>query len=97
MALYITLYKWTEQGIKNIKDAPERIKASAKALEAVGGKLVSVYLTMGEYDLVSVNDCPNDEIAATMLLNQAMQGNIRSVTLKAFSLDQFSQIVKKLS
>ena len=44
MPTYITLYSWTEQGVKNLKEAPARIKASIKSAEAAGGKVLGVYL-----------------------------------------------------
>ena len=31
MTTYVTLYKYTEQGIRNIKDAPSRVEAAKKA------------------------------------------------------------------
>ncbi|GAI41846.1 unnamed protein product, partial [marine sediment metagenome] len=37
MPTYVILMNLTEQGVKNIKEAPERIEAVAKALEAAGG------------------------------------------------------------
>jgi uncharacterized protein with GYD domain len=96
MPIYITLYKWTEQGIKNVKQAPARIEASIKSAEAAGGKVLGVYLTMGDYDLVAISESPNDETAAASLLGQCMQGNVRSTTLRAFTKEQFAEIVKKL-
>ena len=96
MPTYITLYKWTEQGIKNVKESPARIKASVKNVEAAGGKLLGIYITMGEYDLVSVYEAPSDEVVAAALLGQGMLGNVRSTTLRAFTADQFAAIVKKL-
>lgn len=96
MPIYITLYNWTEQGIKNVKEAPARIQANIKAAEAAGGKVLGVYLTMGKYDLVAISEAPNDESVAAHLLTQGMQGNVRSMTLKAFTTDQFAKIVKNL-
>jgi uncharacterized protein with GYD domain len=96
MPTYITLYNWTEQGIKNVKGAPARIEAAIKSAEAIGGKSLGVYLTMGEYDLVSVFESPDDETASAFLLAQGMQGNVRSTTLRAFTKQQFAEIVKKL-
>ncbi len=96
MPTYITLYKWTEQGIKNVKGAPARIKETIKSAEAGGGKVIGVYLTMGQYDLVAISEAPNDESIAAALLAQGMQGNVQSTTLKAFTQDQFAEIVKKL-
>jgi uncharacterized protein with GYD domain len=96
MPTYITLYKWTEQGIKNVKEAPARIEAAIKSAEAAGGKTLGVYLTMGEYDLVAISESPNDETTSVFLLAQGMQGNVRSTTLRAFTKEQFAEIVKKL-
>jgi len=96
MPTYITLYQWTEQGIKSVKDAPARIKATIKSAEAAGGKVLGVYLTMGAYDLVAISEAPNDETYAAYLLAQGMAGNVRSTTLRAFTTDQFTEIVKKL-
>ena len=96
MPTYITLYNWTEQGIKGIKEAPSRIQANIKAAEAAGGKVIGVFLTMGQYDLVAISEAPSDEDIAAHLLTQGMQGNVRSMTLKAFTTDQFAKIVKKL-
>ncbi len=96
MPTYVHLYKWTEQGIKTVKEAPARIEASIKAVEKVGGKVLGVYLTMGEYDLVAISQGPNDEAAAALLLAQAMQGTVRSTTLKAFTVDEFKEVLKKI-
>jgi uncharacterized protein with GYD domain len=96
MPTYVTLYKWTEQGIKNVKQAPARIETAVKTVEASGGKVLGLYITMGEYDLVTVSESPNDETVAAFLLAQGAQGNVRSTTLRAFTKEQFAEIVKKL-
>ena len=36
MATYLILYKYTEQGIKNIKEAPKRVEAAKKAAKEAG-------------------------------------------------------------
>ena len=96
MPTYVSLYKWTEQGIKTVKDAPARIKDSIKASEKMGGKVLGVYITMGEYDLVAISEWPNDEAAAAMILAQGALGNVRTTSLKAFTPDEFAKIVAKL-
>jgi len=96
MPTYVTLYKWTEQGIKNVKQAPERIEAAKKASEAMGGKILGLYVTLGEYDLVTISEWPSDEAGMVMLLAQGAQGNVRSTTLKAFAPAEFAKIVKKM-
>ena len=96
MALYISLYKLTEQGMKNIKDAPGRYEKGVQPAEAMGGKVLGFYATMGEYDYVSIGEFPNDEVATTFLLALGSLGNVKTTTMKAFSSDQFKEIVGKL-
>ena len=96
MPTYIFLYKLTDQGIKNIKEMPQRMEKAIEASEAVGGKVLGVYSVLGEYDLVSIAEFPNDETVLTLALALGGQGNVRSTTLKAFTKETFAEIVKKL-
>jgi uncharacterized protein with GYD domain len=88
--------KLTEQGIKNIKDAPQRVEEGIKGVEAMGGKVTSFYLTMGDYDYVAIAEFPNDEIGMTFLMGLGSQGNVRTTTLKAFTTEHMSEMVGKL-
>ena len=54
MAGYITLLKYTQQGAANIKDSPRRIAAARAEAEKLGIRMVGVWVTMGEHDLVAV-------------------------------------------
>ncbi len=96
MPLYVVLYKITDQGIKDIKNAPERIAQGIKASEAVGGKVLGFYATMGEYDYVSISEGPSDEAALSFMLGLGAQGNVRTTTLKAFTVEQLTEAIKKL-
>ena len=96
MPTYITLYKYTDQGIKDIKNAPKRIEAAFKATEAAGGKVLAFYSVMGEYDYVAVSEVPSDEAAATFALALGSLGNVRTTTLRAFTKEEFAEMVKKL-
>lgn len=96
MPTYISLFKLTDQGIKNIKDTPQRIEQGVKGLEAMGGKLVGFYSVMGEYDYVGISEAPSDEVITAFLLALGADGNVRTTTLKAFTTEEFVEIVKKL-
>jgi uncharacterized protein with GYD domain len=96
MPTYVILMNLTEQGVKNIKDAPARIEEATKAIEAAGGKLISFYLTMGQYDYVAISEGPSDKVALMQLLGLGAAGNVRTTTLKAFTKEEFAEIVKKL-
>ena len=96
MPLFITLYKLTDQGIKDIKNTPERIEKGMKALESMGGKVIGFYSTMGEYDYVGIGEVPTDEIALTYVLGIGSLGNVRTTTLKAFTVEELTEAIKKL-
>ena len=96
MPTYISLLKLTEQGIKNIKEAPARVEQAIKAMEAGGDKFIGFYVVMGEYDYVFIAEAPSDEAMMTYLLALGSLGNVKTTTMKAFTKDQFSELVKKL-
>ena len=96
MPTYITLYKLTEQGIKTIKDSPSRYEEGVQKFEAIGGKVIGFYATMGEYDYVGIGEAPNDQVAMAFALATGALGNVRTTTLKAFTTKEFANIVSKL-
>lgn len=96
MATYVYLLNWTEQGIRNVKDAVTREQAAKANVERSGGKWVGAYYTQGIYDVVVILEFPDDETASTASLALAMQGNVRSVTMRAFTVDELGAILQKL-
>jgi uncharacterized protein with GYD domain len=96
MATYIILGKYTQQGIQNIKQGPQRVDAARSAIEAAGGKMPGFYLTMGEYDFVSVVEAPDDETMTRALLSVAQGGNISTETLRAFPEADYRRIIASM-
>ena len=81
---FIVLGNWTEQGIKNVAESPERVKAARKMIEKAGGKM-QFFTTMGKYDFVLLVEIPKDEDMAEILLCTGSMGNIRTMTMKAWT------------
>ncbi len=96
MSTYIVLINFTDQGIRNVKQSPERAKALTAAAEKHGIKLKDRYWTMGAYDGVVVFDAPNEEAITTWALSVGSQGSIRTQTLRAFSPDEMNTMLAKL-
>jgi uncharacterized protein with GYD domain len=96
MPHYVVLMKLTDQGAKAIKEAPGRLEAGIKGLEAMGGKLHEFLVVMGDYDYVGVAEAPSDEVVATFSLALASLGNVKTTSLRAFTRDEFAAMVKKL-
>jgi uncharacterized protein with GYD domain len=93
MGHYVSLIRYTQQGVAKIKESPARLDAARKAAEAAGGKITDWYLTMGKYDAVIISEFPNDETAAKFLLAAGAAGYITTQTLKAFTETEYRKIV----
>jgi uncharacterized protein with GYD domain len=92
---YIRLMRFTDQGIRNIKDTTRRAETEKSEAEKIGGKF-TIYWTFGKYDGVGILEAPNDEAAMEFGLRVGSLGNIRTTTLKAFSEEEIAKIVNKL-
>ncbi|TDJ20239.1 MAG: GYD domain-containing protein [Gammaproteobacteria bacterium] len=96
MATFITLINFTEQGIRNAKESPNRAAAFAASAEKLGVKVKDIYWTVGHYDAVAIIEGPDDETITSVLLGLGAQGNVRTETLRAFSTEEMSSIVSKM-
>jgi uncharacterized protein with GYD domain len=96
MSTYIMLSKWTDQGIRHIKDSPDRLEAARQLCRQHGAEITAFYMTIGTYDMVVVIDAPNDDEFASLAISIAKGGNIRTETLKAFDEDQYRKIIKSI-
>ena len=97
MSTYVSLLNWTDQGIKSFRQNTERAKEFTKLIEASGGKVRELVWTVGEYDLVSVIEFPDEESSMAALLKLGAAGNIRSNTLRAFSTSEMEGIIARTS
>jgi len=96
MTIYVMLVNWTDQGIQKIKDSPRRLDVAKQALGDMGGQFKSIFLTMGEYDLIGIYEAPDDAVAARFTMQLGMLGNVRTKTLKAFPEIAYREIVRSL-
>src|SRR5271166_465864 len=93
---YIMLANWTDQGAQKVKDSPRRLDTAKKALVDMGGEFKSLYMTMGEYDLIAVYDAPDDAVVARFTLLLGSLGSVRTKTLKAFPEAAYREIIASL-
>jgi uncharacterized protein with GYD domain len=95
MPAYITLATFTDQGARAIKDSPDRYEAFRTAAEAAGVSIKSVYWTTGAYDIVVVSEGSEDAVMS-LALKTAMLGNVRTQTLRAFSVAEMRKFAAGL-
>ena len=96
MPTYISLLRYTEQGIKNIKEGPSRLDAAKDAFRSMGAQLKAFYLVTGQYDAVSIAEAPNEETVARVMLAIGSKGNVRTETFRAFDEAEYRKIIASL-
>jgi uncharacterized protein with GYD domain len=96
MAKYIVLINYTQQGISKVKESPHRAEAARALARECGAEMKDIYLTLGDTDLVAHVEADSDEAMARFALAIGSQGNVRSKTLRAFTEDEFREIVQSL-
>ena len=96
MPAYVALFRWTDDGVRAVKDTVNRARESVAAIEKAGGK-VTVYWTQGRYDLVAFLNAPNEETAMSIGLSSGKAGKLRSETLRAYTMEEMERILKNVS
>ncbi len=89
MPTFIRLINLTEQGAKNINELPKLIELAQSVMEKHQTKVVDLYTTLGNYDLVAIIEAPNSMAAAKVSAEIASQGNFRAETLPAVTIEEF--------
>jgi len=96
MVTYVMLMKLTEHGAREIKGAPSRIDSSIKLFESMGGRVRDFFAVAGEYDYVAIGEAPDDKTAMTFSLALGSLGTVQITSLKAFSREEFADIVGRV-
>jgi uncharacterized protein with GYD domain len=95
MPRYVVLYKFTDQGLKNIKDTVKRAQETRQANESRGFKVIGTYWTQGRYDIVSIVEAPDEASMTAGLFAIAQAGNVHSETLRAYDETEMSAALAK--
>src|SRR5205823_1893745 len=96
MPTYISLLRYTHQGIMDAKNGPARLDAAKEGFRRAGAELKAFYLIMGQYDALAILEVPDDATGARLALGIAAQGNVRLETLRAFPEAEYRKIVASL-
>ncbi len=96
MPTYIFLCKFTGEGIKGIKEGPQRRQRAREFVEQFGGRVIGSWLTQGRYDVVWVADFPDESAAAVFALATGMAGTLTTETLRAYTPEETDAIIAKL-
>ena len=97
MPTYISFLNFTQKGVETIKDGGKRLDAAKQAFRSAGAELKAFYLVMGQFDAVAIAEAPSDDVVAKLVLSTAALGNVRTVTSRAFTEDEYRKIIASIS
>jgi uncharacterized protein with GYD domain len=96
MAINVSLVNYTDQGIRNIKDSPQRARAFRDLCKQQGVQVREILWTAGPYDMVVITEGP-EEALASVLLSVAKLGNVRTQTLRGMEQETFQRVLEKVT
>jgi uncharacterized protein with GYD domain len=96
MPTFICSLGWTAQGIKAVKDAPKRAKASRELAKKLGVDIKQVYMTSGDDDLLIIVETDKGDNVAKFALALSSQGNVRTKTVRAWSETEMQKLISEL-
>ncbi len=96
MSDYIMLINYTEKGVQNIKSSPKRADTARFLATSCGAEMKDLYLTMGEYDMIVRVEAEQDTAVARFEFALRSIGNVRSSVLKAFTEQEYRDIIETL-
>ena len=97
MPTYVTLFKFTDQGIRNVKGTVQRTEANKQVAARAGITVKDVYWVQGQYDIVAVSEAPDEATAMAFALTIGKAGNATTQTMRAFTAAEMEMILAKVS
>src|SRR5258708_4215787 len=96
MATYVTLIKFTERGVKDIKDTCKRAAEFKSHAKKRGIEVKEQYWCMGAFDGVILFDAPDDETATAAILSLTMRDYVATQTMRSFTAAEMDKLVGKV-
>jgi uncharacterized protein with GYD domain len=97
MPIYVVLSNFTETGRTDIKNTSERLDRLAPVAQKLGVKILANAITMGQYDVVTVMDAPDDATIAKVIGTVLSRGFVTTQTMRGFTIEEFRHVTNDLS
>jgi uncharacterized protein with GYD domain len=97
MATYVTLFSFTEQGLRDIKDTVKRAETAKRAGSEIGINIKEILWTHGQYDVVAVSEASDETVITAFLLNTLKAGHLRAQTLRALTAAEMEKVLEKVA
>ena len=84
MPNYLMLVNFTDQGVRGVKEIPNRQEKTRATAKKFGIERKQVWMTFGPYDFVHHYEAPNDEAMAKFVMTIGSFGNVRTTVMRAW-------------
>jgi len=93
MPLYISLMRFTQRGLATLADSPDRVATSRRRVEALSGRSLGFWLTMGPHDCVQIFEMPDDVAMMQYLLRARADGFVEPLVMRAFDDAEYASVI----
>jgi len=92
MPTYVMLGSLKHAAFKELGSLEERDQKAAKVIESLGGKLVALYYTLGQYDFIAIIEMPKKESLVKFLSIVGKFGTVRTETFETIPAEMIYKI-----
>ena len=97
MATYLVLANFTEQGIRNVKETTNRAENVRRLAKEFNVTVKEIYWTLGEYDVATIFEAPDESSITALCLAIGQAGNVRTQMLRAFNAEEMRGVLARMS
>ena len=77
MPTFMCFLNWTDQGAKAVKEAPQRYEMLKGLVAGLSGRVVSAYVTTGQYDVAVTLEMPDGDAMTKLSIALTSRGFVR--------------------
>lgn len=96
MVTYLIMGKFTDLGIKNVKETIKRSERFKEIAKECGATIKEIMWLTGDYDVFCIAEAEDEKQIATLLLKAGSRGYVKTNSYRAFNKDEVTEMVKNL-
>ena len=96
MAVHVTLYRYTDEGMKGIKNAAQIARGWEEEARKRGVAVRALYWLEGDYDAVTIVESDDEDAVMGLILAIGAQGLMRTTSMRGFSIEDVERFIKKM-
>lgn len=89
MATFIMLSRLSPEGMKTLRENPERHQEVNREVEGLGARVVQQYALLGHHDFITVLEAPDAETVSRVSVELSSRATASYETLPAIEVDEF--------